>query len=233
MTDETSSRDKSDERDELNLFATKVGNEINNPLTAVLAAEQYLRARIDADPKLAADERVQRFFGIIETELREATRIVGDLLDFGARRPIARSSFLLRSAVDEAASRVRWPSTITFDNRVAEQMRPVYLDKDNVVLGLAHLLRNAVQAARPSGGRVHVDAEIASDVVTIEVKDDGTGMTAELMSRSLEPLFSSRAKGLGLGLPIADAIARAHGGSLSCDSAPGMGSTFVMRLPLA
>jgi len=221
-----------DQRDGLGLFAARVGNEINNPLAAVLAAQQYLRARIDADPTLAADARIRRFFEMMETELGEATRIVSDLLEFGAPRRLSRSTFLLHTVVRDAAARVPRAPTVKLEDHIDEALPPVHLDAHGVQVAVGQLVRNAAQAVA-NGGTITLNARIDGGVVEIEIVDDGPGMAPDTVARALDPLFSAKAKGLGLGLPIADAVARAHGGALECKSTLGAGTTVVMRLPLA
>jgi signal transduction histidine kinase len=101
----------------------------------------------------------------------------------------------------------------------------------------ANLLHNALQYT-PEGGRVEVSAPpAASDLVVVRVRDTGPGMTEEdraiAFSRFQRGSASAAGEGLGLGLALAREIARAHGGSVDIESAPGAGSTFVVRLPLA
>ena len=102
---------------------------------------------------------------------------------------------------------------------------------------VANLVDNAVKYT-PRGGRVSVDTRIdpSAREATIRVQDNGRGIPAEAISRIWERLYrvdSSRAeRGLGLGLSLVKAIAVAHGGRVTVQSAPGQGSSFVLSLPL-
>ena len=76
----------------------------------------------------------------------------------------------------------------------------------------------------------YVDDAIKGEFVTITVSDDGAGMSPDVLAKVREPFFSTKTGGTGLGLPIADRIARAHGGALEIQSAPGVGTVVCVRV---
>lgn len=84
-----------------------------------------------------------------------------------------------------------------------------------------------------SGGRASVAVDIDGSEVRVVVTDTGGGISPENLEHVLDPFFSTKADGTGLGLPIARQIAAAHGGSLKILSAPGSGTRVEVRLPLA
>jgi CheY-like chemotaxis protein len=84
----------------------------------------------------------------------------------------------------------------------------------------------------PEGGTITVRARAESGYVRLEVSDTGTGMSEEVRQRCLEPFFSTKGKhGTGLGLSLVHATVERHRGSLTIESVPGQGSTFIVRLP--
>jgi signal transduction histidine kinase len=99
---------------------------------------------------------------------------------------------------------------------------------------VVNLLSNAIDAAA-AGGRsastVDVTASRCGDGASIEVRDSGIGMDEETLARIFQPFFTTKSKGMGLGLAISRTIVEAHGGTLSVRSAPGQGSTFRVELP--
>jgi two-component system sensor histidine kinase FlrB len=95
-----------------------------------------------------------------------------------------------------------------------------------------NLLLNAAQSL-DDGGTVRVAVEDGDGVVRVAVRDAGRGMSPEVRARLFEPFYTTRADGTGLGLPLARRIARAHGGEIDVESAPGAGTTVVVRLPRA
>jgi signal transduction histidine kinase len=119
------------------------------------------------------------------------------------------------------------------------------VDGARLSLAVANLVRNGIRFT-PDGGRVDVRGWRDRGALLIEVRDNGVGMTAEqrshlfdralLLHDSLNHHSSStlafNSAGLGLGLSIARGIVEAHGGSIEVESEPGLGSTFVIRIPL-
>ena len=99
----------------------------------------------------------------------------------------------------------------------------------------AAILNLAVNArdAMPEGGRLGLSATIADREVVVTVRDSGVGITTENLARIFEPLYSTKAKGIGLGLSIAHEILGRHHGTLTVQSEPGAGSAFTVRLPRA
>lgn len=218
---------------ELHLFAARIGNELNNPLATVLAAHQYVRRRVDKEGgALAADPKLGTFMDLIESELAAAVRVIGDLMAFGAIRPVLRSSFLLRDLVEEATTRVRRRTGVMIEDRVSEATVPVHLDRDMMARVLAQLVQNAADAI-PTGksGLVTVDGTADRDQVKLIVRDNGLGISEAVQRTMWQPLFSTKAKGSGLGLPIADALIRAQGGIIECVSEEGTGTMFTIVMP--
>ncbi len=106
------------------------------------------------------------------------------------------------------------------------------VDRDQVRIVFGNLIRNA-RDAMPRGGTLTVTGRAAGDAVEVDVADTGVGMAPETLGRIMEPLYSTKARGLGLGLSIARAILDKSGGGLRVASTPGQGSTFTVRLKAA
>lgn len=109
-------------------------------------------------------------------------------------------------------------------------------DNDAVALALRQILETAIDHS-PAGGLVRVDVIATADAVTIAVTDQGPGLPAEAVARLTEPFaagetqLNRRRKGAGLGLAIATAVAKLHGGALRVQSAPAAGTTVLFSLP--
>jgi signal transduction histidine kinase/CheY-like chemotaxis protein len=120
------------------------------------------------------------------------------------------------------------PVTLRVD--VAERILVVGREPD-LREALTNLIFNAVDAM-PAGGTLRLAARPIDDGVEIEVADSGVGMTEAVRSRIFEPFFSTKGQqGTGLGLAMVFAIVEQHGGTVDVRSAPGRGTTFVLRLP--
>jgi len=104
----------------------------------------------------------------------------------------------------------------------ADQMRQVF----------TNIITNA-QQAMPDGGRLTIRAKSKGKSVTIEFSDSGCGIPAGNIKKIFDPLFTTRAKGIGLGLSVCKNMLERHGGDITAASEPGRGATFTVSLPVA
>jgi len=214
----------------LGQLSATIAHEVRNPLAVIRSAAQSLGESVAGrDPE---GERACRF---ITAEIDRLTSVVGSLLAFA--RPLRLE--LKPVAVDElfdGALQLAAPDLTREQVQVARPVPTAPLrvraDVDLVRQVLVGLLVNAVEAVGQHGA-ITLDARDDDGVVAIEVADSGPGVPAELRTRIFEPFFTTRAKGTGLGLPIARQIVEAHGGKLEVGERRGGGARFVVRLPAA
>ncbi len=140
-----------------------------------------------------------------------------------------RTSFPVEQCVREALDSNLLPDTIQLTLDCPVSLPQALADSDQVRIVFANLIRNA-REAMPEGGQLTVTARAVDGVIETAVADSGVGIPAEQLSRVMEPLYSTKARGLGLGLSIARAILEKNGGSLRVASEPGRGSTFTVYL---
>jgi two-component system NtrC family sensor kinase len=136
-------------------------------------------------------------------------------------------------AVDECLREVLELNPLPTDVVVGLDCPPdlprVLADVDQLRIVFANLVRNA-REAMPGGGRLSLKANLADGGVEVTVTDTGVGIPPDRLARVTEPLYSTKARGLGLGLAIVRAILEKNEGSLRVASAPGQGSKFTVRL---
>jgi signal transduction histidine kinase len=87
-------------------------------------------------------------------------------------------------------------------------------------------------SAMPKGGQLSLYSRLQNDMINIEVKDSGVGITPENMKKLFEPLFTTKAKGIGLGLAVSRKLIEANGGRIEVESEAGKGSSFSVFLPI-
>lgn len=202
-------------------------HELRTPLAAVQASvETVLRT----DP--ARDHREALLAGAVR-ELQRSGRLLADLLDVarldsGEAVQLHLSSVELSELAQRSADRVGGPVTVTGDQVVVE------VDADRVGQVLDNLVRNAVRAAG-TGGHVEVAVRTVGERAVVDVIDDGPGVPADQRERVFDRLVrldSARVRdgGAGLGLPLARAYARAHGGEVTCEPVE-HGALFRFQLP--
>jgi signal transduction histidine kinase len=208
-------------------FAAGLAHEIRNPLTAIQVDLQYV------DEQLPPDSPLREPQGQALNELGRLDATVRDALKVARSGQVRMANIDLRDVLRAAAHAVR-PS---FDGRKARlemtlPEMPLTLMADPAALEqlFLNLLRNAAEALS-EGGPASLRVTTSDGSVEVCVEDSGPGMSPEVLSRAFEPLFSTRSEGTGLGLPIAQRIATAHGGSIEIESRPDRGTRVTVRLP--
>jgi signal transduction histidine kinase len=204
-----------------------VAHELRNPLNVVKTSVYYLLNARNPTPAKTA-EHLQR----IERHVVLADGVITALSNF-AKMPIPdMKPFPIRACVSQAIETSSLPGQITVSVDLHEGLPAALADKDQIVIVFSNLVRNA-RDAMPQGGELRVDGRHVDEHIEISVKDTGTGIPPENIKRIMEPLYSTKARGLGLGLAISRAILEKNKGSLNVQSEPGKGSTFTVRLAAA
>jgi signal transduction histidine kinase len=207
----------------LGQLAGGVGHELRNPL-GVIKNSIYFLSMV-----LPVDEKIHKHFAIIEREIATATRIVGDLLDYARVRPAVREPVDLSALVRDVLERVTIPPGVRVQATLDDALDHVMADPLQVAQIVNNLLTNALQAM-PDGGRLTVSSGRDGDRTFITVEDTGVGIAPEDIARIFQPLFTTKARGIGLGLALAGNLAAAHGGGITVQSTPGQGSRFTLHL---
>lgn len=210
----------------LGQLAGSVGHELRNPLGVMNNAVYFLQTVL-AD----ADETVKEYLGIMKSEIFGAERIVSDLLDAVRTKPPQPQSASTEDVLQRSLEKCRIPGNIVVDIQ-AETKRPMFADLFQMEQVFVNLINNAADAM-PKGGRISilVAEDREKSMVTIKFRDDGEGITAEHMSKLFQPLFTTKARGIGLGLVVVKNLTEANGGKVNVASEPGKGTVFTVTLP--
>lgn len=212
----------------LGVLLSGVAHELNNPLSNISSSCQILLEEEAPDSDFLRAHLQQ-----IDDQTQRAARIVATLLDFSRHRRYLKEAVPLRELVADTIALVRGsvPSGVTVDNAVPEDLI-VLADRQRLQQVLLNLLRNAAEAANTGGG-IAVRGETDGNETRITVSDSGCGIPAAVLPRIFDPFFSTKevGQGAGLGLFIVHDIIKKHGGTVSASSAPGQGTSFLIRLP--
>jgi PAS domain S-box-containing protein len=208
----------------LGQLAGGLSHELRNPLGVVKNAVYYLRMVVPDD------EPARKHLAIIEREVGTANRIVTALLDFARvsvpRRVPSDLNAMVRACLDRAAP----PPGVTVTATLGEDLPLVAIDPEQIVLVLGNLILNALQAM-PGGGTLTVETSWTARDVLIGVADTGVGIAPEHLEKIFEPLFTTKARGIGLGLAMVKRLLEANGGQITVESTLGQGSRFLVRFP--
>jgi two-component system, NtrC family, sensor kinase len=208
----------------LGQVAGGVAHELRNPLNVVKTSVYYLLNARDPTPEKKV-EHLKR----IERQVDLADAVITALSNF-ARMPLPDSKpVALLKLVEESLENNAPGDLVHLSLEIPASLPPVLADRDQLQLVFGNLIRNA-RDAMPDGGMLTITGASANRHVELAFKDTGVGISEEHLGRIMEPLFSTKVRGLGLGLAIARSILEKNQGSLSCSSKPGQGSTFTVRL---
>ncbi|HWC45700.1 MAG TPA: ATP-binding protein, partial [Casimicrobiaceae bacterium] len=212
----------------LGQLAGGVGHELRNPLGVMTNAVHYLGLVLQNAPATVVE-----YLGILRTQIGLAERIVGDLLDSARVKAPQREAVAARDLFSDQLKRIAIHPGITVDVDVPADIPPLYVDRIQLGQVLLNLISNGTQAIGESKGTLTLRARANGDrMATMEVQDTGGGIGPEDLPHIFEPLFTTKARGLGLGLSVARSLVVVNGGELTVESEKGRGSTFTVRVPI-
>jgi signal transduction histidine kinase len=204
-----------------------VAHEVRNPLNVIKTSVYYLLNARNASPEKRAEHLAR-----IEKQVGIADGVITALSNF-AKMPVPeRSPFRIDETVRDVLESLPPSGGITVETDLPASLPRVLADASQVRVVLSNLIRNA-RDAMPEGGRLLIRATTDDGRVRIAVADTGHGIPAEDLRRILEPFFTTKARGMGLGLAISNAILGKNEGALSVESEVGRGSTFTIDLEAA
>jgi signal transduction histidine kinase len=211
----------------LGQVAGGVAHELRNPLNVVKTSVYYLLNARSATPEKKAEHLLR-----IERHVTLADNVISALSSF-ARMPVPEMRPIAVEALVRETLEINPPGDgVEVALELLGEVPHVLGDSDQLRIALGNLIRNA-RDAMPDGGRLTVRGCELDDAVELSVIDTGPGMEAKELVRIMEPLYSTKARGLGLGLAIARSIVDKNQGSLRVTSEPGRGSSFTIRLTAA
>ena len=206
--------------------AAMVGHDLRNPLTSIKGATYYLKKKLG--PKM--DEEAIEMLELIEKNIEHSNEIITDLMEYSKEIRLELTETTPKSIVRDALSLVEVLENVqVLDLTQSEPKIKVDVAKMKRVFG--NLIKNAIDAM-PIGGKLAITSRESNANMEIAFADTGIGMTKEIMEKIWTPFFTTKAKGMGLGLAICKRIIEAHGGSISVDSTVGKGTTFTVTVPI-
>jgi len=201
-----------------------IGHELRNPLGVIESSLYILQSRI------GTDERAKKHVDRIGEQLRIANDIISALLDMIRDRPLQRERLRVAAILDGVLESVARPPGVRVIVEGVAELPEISADAGRLRQVLLNLVDNAVHAVG-AAGEVRVTGAARGAEVVIAVEDTGPGLDPSIRNRVFEPLITTKAKGIGLGLALVKRIVEHHGGSVGYEPRAGGGARFVVRLP--
>ena len=215
-------------------LASMVGHDLRNPLqvifTQLYLAKEYISAMPDAERAVLEKVGLAKMWESLGKQVEYMNKVVSDLQDYA--RPIEPKTVEvnLRDLVVDTLSSMTIPPNIKVSLMIDEKFHRVIIDPALMKRVFTNLISNGVQAM-PDGGQLTVKASWAAETASIDFQDTGVGIPEENLDKLFQPLFTTKAKGQGLGLAVCRRIVEAHGGIIKVESKVKEGSTFTIKLP--
>ena len=212
-------------------LAAGVAHEINNPLTAVIANAQLLQRELD-------DAELKDMAALIQQAGERASGVVRELLDLSRQEPLNLTAVDVNETLRRALSLVQprlAVDGIQLSFTPQAELPPVLASQEQLQGVWLNLLINAMDTVQCEGGEIWVTSRWDEKQVFVTVSDNGQGIPPEHLGRIFEPFFTTKepGHGTGLGLSISHRIIRQTGGDIRVESQLGVGTTFVVNLPVA
>jgi len=207
-------------------LAGMVGHDLRNPLTGIAGATYFLKTKYGSQ----MEEKGKEMLRIIENDIEYSNKIISDLLDYSRALPLELKENTVDSIVREALAQVKIPKNIEISN-LTQHAPWVKVDKEKMKRVFVNVIRNAVDAM-PNGGVLEITCKWQDGRMEVAFRDTGGGIKKELMEKLWMPFFTTKAKGMGLGLPVCKRIIEAHRGKIMVESQVGKGTTFTITFPI-
>jgi signal transduction histidine kinase len=210
-----------------------VAHEVKNPLNAMTIHLELLKQKLAAG---AAAGSTASHVEIIGREIRRLDDVVQGFLKFARPEELTLQPLAPAALIDEVLKTLAVEADVTgvtIESTVADDVPNIEADSGIMRQALLNLAKNAVQAM-PSGGKLTMAATATRDGrVEIRVSDTGVGIPPENLAKIFDLYFTTKESGTGIGLSLVYRTIQLHNGDIDVESTPGVGTTFVIKMPRA
>jgi signal transduction histidine kinase len=225
--------EKAERLSALGKLAAGVAHEIRNPLNAISMASQRLKREfMPADESQVAE--FQTMTGVIRDEIRRLNGIIEEFLTFSKSRRLELHDYPVTEVLQKIVNLIQAEAEekgIAVKTEWSNGNLNIPMDVDKLQQALLNFIKNAMESIS-GGGDIRIAVEkISKDRVSIRISDNGCGMTTEEVDQIFNPEYTTKEKGLGLGLPLSHEIIRGHDGEIHVISRKNAGTTFEIILP--
>ncbi len=214
-------------------FVAGVAHELNNPLTSVMGFAELLQ-------QMDMPEQSRRYLDVIFKSAKRCQKIVQSLLSFARRHAPERKVLCVNEIVESAVEILQYQmrtSNIEVVTRFDAGLPATEIDPHQMQQVFLNIINNARQAmeGQKTKGLLRITTESADGRVRVTFQDNGPGIPPENLKKIFNPFFTTKevGKGTGLGLSLCYGIVSEHGGTITPQSAPGKGASFVIELPIS
>ncbi|MFC1869703.1 ATP-binding protein [Chloroflexota bacterium] len=210
-------------------LASGVGHELRNPLNVIRNCVYLLNMTLDGK----GNEETASTLKLLDQQVDISNRIVTDLLTFTRVRPPSLAKVNLHHLVKESLSWLAMPGDVVVRNDLNGSSPQVMIDAEQVGRAFANIISNATQALNSDKKEIRITSGVDGECAWVRFEDTGCGIPEGNLDKIFEPLFTTKPKGIGLGLAITKSLIEQSSGAIEVASQVDEGTSFTVRLPLA
>ena len=210
--------------------AGMVGHDIRNPLQAITSDVYLAETELASIPESEEKKNALESLSEIEKNIDYINKIVQDLQDYARPLNPRAEESNLKLIVEKLLAKNSLPKNVKVSVKVAEEVKTINADADDLNRILYNLVNNSVQAM-PNGGKLTIQAHKEANDAVITVRDTGVGIPENIQNKMFTLMFTTKSKGQGFGLPVVKRMTESLGGTVNFESEVGKGTKFIIRLP--
>ena len=203
----------------------KLCHELINFIARMRGATYFLKMVLTE-----GNEEAKQYLDIVDNSINIAEKLVKDLLGFAKIKSLERQKVRISELVENLLENLDIPDKVKIEQDIPPNLPEIFIDEIQIGQVFTNLITNAIDAM-PEGGTLTVRAEGEEQSVRVSFTDTGCGIPAENLPKVFEPLFTTKADGIGFGLTVVRDLTEANDGSIYVDSKLGIGTTFTVFLP--
>jgi signal transduction histidine kinase len=210
----------------MNEVSRMVGHDLRNPLSGIRNATYFLKKNYEE--KLG--EKGNAMLKTIDECVEYSDKIVRDLLDYSSQIKLDKIVITPLRLVNDSLSTLVVAANVRVISEVGDELS-MLVDNGKIERVFSNLIKNACDAM-PEGGQLRITNEKVKGYVKIDFSDSGTGMSKEVLQKLWTPFFTTKPKGMGIGLGICKRVVEANGGRIKVESSLNKGTVFTVFLPI-
>jgi len=210
----------------LGQFSGSISHELRNPLGVVDSSAYYLKTKLKD-----ADKKVHEHLDRIRSSVGSSTAIIESLLNLTRMGEPQLAKVDLIAITSDAIATSKVPDTVKVIQDFPGQEVLVNADHEQLRMAFKNIIKNASEAMENEGTLMVTVRTAADSRAEVSFADTGPGIAEENLEKVFQPLFSTKARGIGFGLSIAKMVIDKHGGTIEAKSEPGKGATIIVQLP--
>ncbi len=205
-------------------LSTILAHDLRNPLQSIKSGIFSLKKTSE----VKENSKILNLLNHMDEAVNYSEKIAKSLLEYSEPLHLDIRETSPQSVISKAISSINIPSNIQVINQTSPSL--IYLDAEKIIRASKKVIENAIDAM-PYGGTLRINSNESTELITFNFQDNGAGIAKENVAQLWEPLHTTKAKGMGLGLAICKRIVEAHNGTVNLKSEIGKGTIVSFTLP--